>query len=71
MSVFGLDLPQWLPNWQQLLPSVLIFIIGAVLVMLVQRALSRALARASQHTPMSAETALTLQRVSAGVLWCC
>jgi small-conductance mechanosensitive channel len=69
VSVFGLDLPQWLPNWQQLLPSVLIFIIGAVLVMLVQRALSRALARVSQHTPMSAETALTLQRVSAGVLW--
>lgn len=69
MSAFGLDLPQWLPNWQQVLPSVVIFVIGAVLVILAQRALSRALARASRHTPMSAETALTLQRVSAGALW--
>jgi small-conductance mechanosensitive channel len=69
VSAFGLDLPQWLPNWQQVLPSVVIFVIGAVLVMLAQRALSRALARASRHTPMSAETALTLQRVSAGALW--
>ncbi len=62
MSAFALD-------WHQLLPSLIIFAVGALLVMLVQRALRRALARASRHTPMSAETALTLQRVSAGALW--
>lgn len=69
MNAFGLDWPRWLPNWQQLLPSLIIFAVGALLVALVQRALGRALARASRHTPMSAETALTLQRVSAGALW--
>ena len=69
MNAFGLDWPQWLPSWQQLLPSLIIFVVGALVVALVQRALGRALARASRHTPMSAETALTLQRVSAGALW--
>lgn len=62
MNAFGLD-------WQQLLPSLIIFVVGALLVVLVQRTLGRALARASRHTPMSAETALTLQRLSAGALW--
>jgi small-conductance mechanosensitive channel len=69
VNAFGLDWPQWLPSWQQLLPSLIIFVVGALVVALVQRALGRALARASRHTPMSAETALTLQRVSAGALW--
>lgn len=62
MKTFAMD-------WHQLLPSLLIFAVGALLVILLQRALRRALARASRHTPMSAETALTLQRVSAGALW--
>ena len=62
MTAFALD-------WHQLLPSLIIFAVGALLVMLLQRALRRALARASRHTPMSAETALTLQRVTAGALW--
>lgn len=62
MKTFAMD-------WHQLLPSLLIFAVGALLVILLQRALRRTLARASRHTPMSAETALTLQRVSAGALW--
>jgi small-conductance mechanosensitive channel len=62
VTAFGLD-------WHQLLPSLIIFVLGALLVVLVQRTLGRALARASRHTPMSAETALTLQRLAAGALW--
>lgn len=61
--------PKWLPGWQHLLPSLLVFAVGVLLVVLVQRMLGRALMRAKRHTPMSAETALVLQRLTGGALW--
>lgn len=69
MKAFDFTWPQWLPSWQQALPSLIIFAVGAVVVISVQRTLGRALARASRHTPMKAETALILQRLAVGGLW--
>jgi hypothetical protein len=56
-------LPHWLSNWQQLVPSVLVFVVGAVLLILFQRMLGRALAHASRHTPLKAESAMVIQRL--------
>lgn len=60
---------KWLPLVEQALPALILFCVGAVLVLVLQRALGRAMARARRHTPMSAETALILQRVAVGALW--
>lgn len=69
MKNLGIDLPTWLPTWQHLVPSVSIFIVGAILIVLVHRVLGRALARASRHTPLSAETAMTIERLVVGAMW--
>lgn len=62
-------MPHWLSNWHQLVPAVLIFLVGAALLTLFQRMLGRALARASRHTPLKAESALVIQRLIGSTLW--
>ena len=62
-------MPHWLSNWQQFVPSLLIFVLGAVLLTLLQRILGRALARASRHTPLKAESAMVIQRLIGSALW--
>ncbi|MCG6862564.1 MAG: mechanosensitive ion channel family protein [Chromatiaceae bacterium] len=69
MKSLGIDLPHWLPTWQHVAPSLFIYIVGATLAVLIQRILRRALARASRHTPLSAETAMVIQRLVAGTMW--
>lgn len=69
MKPIGTDLSAWLPTWQNVLPTVLIFLVGVIVVVFIQRALGRALARASRHTPMSVETGTVIQRLVVGTLW--
>lgn len=69
MHELSLSLPHWLPDWHRLVPSLVVFVIGGVLLSLFQRALGRALARASRHTPLRAESALIIQRLIAVALW--
>jgi len=63
MKTLGIDLPHWLPTWHQVVPAALLFVGGAILVVLIQRVLGRAFARASRHTPLSAQTAMVVQRL--------
>ncbi|APZ44219.1 mechanosensitive ion channel domain-containing protein [Acidihalobacter ferrooxydans] len=69
MDAFGVYLPAWLPSWQRLLPAVLLFIAVGFLIVLVQRALARALARAVRQKHLPTETALILRRSIGLGLW--
>ncbi|AOV17805.1 hypothetical protein BJI67_12770 [Acidihalobacter aeolianus] len=59
----------WLQGLQHILPGIGLLLGGALVVIILQRWIGKALARWRRHTRMSIDTALFLQRLAAGVLW--